>query len=231
MCLPDMKHSSNRELGIELLRLVSMFMIVSQHVLSASGGGGVLRLTEPFSVNWWIAWIWETVALQAVNCFGLVSGYALYDKKWNIKSYFQFWITVFAMNAILYTAMRFLNSHAFNLAEIIWKSIPWNSSLWYVDAYLGLLLIMPAINVIINEWWDRWELYFALAVIILVPLVYKVDYFITSKGYSALWLAVLYIMGGTASSVQRKTLSLPLLFVNSNRNNCHNRSAFYKSHS
>lgn len=231
MCLPDMKHSSNRELGIELLRLVSMFMIVSQHVLSASGGGGVLRLTEPFSVNWWIAWIWETVALQAVNCFGLVSGYALYDKKWNIKSYFQFWITVFAMNAILYTAMRFLNYHAFNLAEIIWKSIPWNSSLWYVDAYLGLLLIMPAINVIINEWWDRWELYFALAVIILVPLVYKVDYFITSKGYSALWLAVLYIMGGTASSVQRKTLSLPLLFVNSNRNNCHNRSAFYKSHS
>lgn len=189
-------NSSNRELGIELLRLVSMFMVVLLHVLSGSGGGGVLRCSEPFSQNWFAAWGCETVALQAVNVFGIISGFVQYGQKWSLKKYIHFWVTVFFMNILVFGGTNLCGWHQYSVFEMVHFSIPWCSELWYVKAYLGLLLVAPVLDMVIEKYWNVKSLYVVLCLIMLVPLIYKVDYFVIQRGSSMLWLAVLYIIGG-----------------------------------
>ena len=50
------KRKEERNIGIDLLRIVSMFMVVILHVL---GHGGILNATIPFSFNHNLLWILE----------------------------------------------------------------------------------------------------------------------------------------------------------------------------
>lgn len=65
-----------RNYGIDALRIVSMLMVVTLHVL---GHGGVLKIAE--SEKYWIVWFLEISAYCAVNCYALISGYVgVYSK-------------------------------------------------------------------------------------------------------------------------------------------------------
>ena len=64
--------SGERNYGIDLFRIVSMFMVVVLHVL---GQGGILDGTIGVAGNYETAWFLETAAYGAVNCYALISGY------------------------------------------------------------------------------------------------------------------------------------------------------------
>lgn len=188
---------SDRECGIEVLRLLSMLMIVTCHVLSGSGGGGVLRLSVPFSINWYIAWIWESIALQAVNCFGLISGYVQCERKWHLRKYAEFWLFVFITNLLVYLITGVIGwSQYSNIKQILVSSIPWKSNLWYVQAYLGLIILMPVLNLAIEKWSQKKSVLFVIAILSVVPLMYETDVFVVENGYSTVWLCILYLIGG-----------------------------------
>ena len=70
-----------RNMGVELFRIVSMILVVMLHVL---GHGGVYARTELLSDNYKVAWFMEAFAYCSVNCYALISGYA------NVKSGFKF---------------------------------------------------------------------------------------------------------------------------------------------
>ena len=67
-----------RNYGIDLLRIVSMIMIVTLHVL---GKGGVLKNTVPLSYRYEVAWFLETASYCAVNCYAINSGYVAVKSK------------------------------------------------------------------------------------------------------------------------------------------------------
>ena len=58
--------------GIDLLRMLSMFMIVCLHVLSQ--GGVMVRLLS-FPEPYYACWLLESACFCAVNIYGLISGY------------------------------------------------------------------------------------------------------------------------------------------------------------
>ena len=70
----DCQHAE-RNYGIDLLRLVSMYMVVILHVLAESG---VLSAQSLGTQS--VAWLLETAAYSAVNCFGMNSGYVSYRR-------------------------------------------------------------------------------------------------------------------------------------------------------
>ena len=59
-------------LGRDRLRMAAMFMVAVLHVL---GAGGVLNSATPLSPDYVTAWLLETAAFCAVNCYALLSGY------------------------------------------------------------------------------------------------------------------------------------------------------------
>lgn len=61
-----------RHSGIELARIVAMFLIVTMHV---NHPGGVLRNLIPFSKNYVVEWLVRCVSYCAVDCYALISGY------------------------------------------------------------------------------------------------------------------------------------------------------------
>lgn len=56
---------TERNIGIDLLKIVSMLMIVTLHML---GHGGVLDDMPPMSRCYQVAWLIEIACYGAVNC-------------------------------------------------------------------------------------------------------------------------------------------------------------------
>ena len=63
---------SERNYGIDLLRIICMVMIVIHHVLLH---GGILREVEWFCPQYKEAWFLEAGVFCAVNAYGIISGY------------------------------------------------------------------------------------------------------------------------------------------------------------
>ena len=76
------KTVKKRNANMELLRLLSMFMVVMLHAIGKSN-----LLNNPdvgINGNCIIAWILEAMSLCAVNVFILISGYFLIDSKFKL---------------------------------------------------------------------------------------------------------------------------------------------------
>ena len=61
-----------RNYGIDLLRMLAMWMVIILHILNK---GGVLSAAAPLSAGYEAAKLLEAGAYCAVNCYGLISGY------------------------------------------------------------------------------------------------------------------------------------------------------------
>lgn len=75
-----------RNYGIDLLRLVSMFLIVVLHSLSR----GALVGVSPFNIHYEVGFLIEALTYCAVNCFALISGYVGVDSKLNTEELYLF---------------------------------------------------------------------------------------------------------------------------------------------
>ena len=82
-----------RNYGIDLLKIVSMFMVVVLHVLRH---GGILE----------VAWVIEPLCLCAVNLFALTTGYLCIDKKFKFKNVINLWIWVLFYNVLFTLLIR-----------------------------------------------------------------------------------------------------------------------------
>lgn len=54
---------------------------------------------------------------------------------------------------------------------------------------------MPALNLVIERYWDKKELLVVCAKIAFLSLIYKLDLFLIANGYSTVWISLLYIVG------------------------------------
>ena len=96
--------SPNRNYGIDLLRLVSMLMVVTLHTL---GHGGVLNMAAERAAsgrvtNYAIAWLFEILAYGAVNIFVMITGYAYAKSKYKFSGLFVMWLQVFFYSLGIY---------------------------------------------------------------------------------------------------------------------------------
>ena len=87
-----------RIIGIEFLRIISMFFIVILHVL---GRGGILNNCELFSPNYFLAWLLEILAFCSVNCYGMISGYVGVNSNFKYSNIIKLWLQVLFYTLII----------------------------------------------------------------------------------------------------------------------------------
>ena len=82
-----------RNIYMDILKIISMFMVVLLHATNF----GIQNIKiEIGSINYFIVWIIRIFSMVAVNCFVLISGYFLCQKKENkeniLKKIIRLWV-------------------------------------------------------------------------------------------------------------------------------------------
>lgn len=195
--------TTQRDYGIDLLRIISMLMVPIVHVI---GQGGILAAAVPFSIQYESAWMLMSFVLVAVNCFILITGYVYYGKETKYYRLATLWIEVLFYSIIILLLFYFMFPADFGL-ESIWKNlIPTFytqgqfSRYWFFTAYVGMFLISPFVNIALKHFDKKQDLAAFLSLFIifsLLPTILNQDMaFNLNEGYSVLWFVVLYYTGG-----------------------------------
>lgn len=135
-----------RQSNIELLRIVSMLMVLAVHVDGASLGlpdpkGDIASLT--------VRDIWrivvEIVAIIGVNCFTMISGYFGIRLRWRGLLSFLFQCVFYSVGIYTAVAIAFPGQFSWKGWLESWMVLT-HTDLWYVPAYFGLMLLSPVLN-------------------------------------------------------------------------------------
>lgn len=186
---------SKRICGIDLLKIVSMFMIVVLHVL---GKGGILNNAPDGSSQYYIAWFLESAAFCSVNCFALATGYLMSQHKFKYRRIINLWIIVQAYNIVFFVIDVFVFKSAITPTQTNVFLPVLSNEYWYLTAYFCLFFFIPFLNKLIDSL-NKKQYYilivtgFLLFCFAYIPLCK--DVFELSYGYSAWWLMYLYLVG------------------------------------
>lgn len=187
-----------RDLGIDVLRIVSASYVIIIHIL---GFGGILGNIQDGSLKQYAALFLYYWAFCAVNIFGIISGYAGYtdkDKPVNFRRYLMLWLEVVFYNVLItlvsyrlvpeYDGMRSLSVCFFPVSKRLH---------WYFTAYTALFPLMPLLNAGVRNCSDK-TLFQLLAFILFVfaPLeTFYAPFKCSWGGYSFVWVLLLYLIG------------------------------------
>ncbi|MGT2959053.1 hypothetical protein A9Q68_06175 [Streptococcus bovimastitidis] len=184
--------------GLDLLRIISMFMIVVTHVL---GKGGLRSEVDGQSDSYFIVtWIIQVLVYGAVNCYALISGYVGCKSKYKYSKLANIWLQVFFYT---FTITLLFALAGFPVTLLNWRQAFFpivSGQYWYMSAYFALLIFMPMINGGLKSLTDK-QLH---NLVILMGFVFsllpalmnnRVAEFSLSKGFEMTWLVILYIVG------------------------------------
>lgn len=195
--------STKRNYGIDLLRMVSMFLIVILHTL---GHGGLLNALEVNSLSYHLAWILETAAYCAVNCYAMISGYVGWRGRLKISNLLILWIQVAFYCLIFKLAESWCAGAPITLDLILEGLTPVSgNAYWYFTAYCGMFFFAPLVNAAVAHL-PRQQFLLATAGLLVLFSVYPTldhtDIFETGWGYHALWLLTIYAVGAYLGKYQ-----------------------------
>ncbi|HFV0774425.1 TPA: acyltransferase [Streptococcus agalactiae] len=228
---------SGRHYGLDLLRIISMFMIVITHVL---GKGGLRSSVEGHADSYFIVtWIIQVLVYGAVNCYALISGYVGINSRYRYSKLLSIWAQVFFYTFTI-TALFAITGHEVTLLN--WRDAFFpivSGQYWYITAYFGLLVFMPVINNGLNALTDKQLkqlvfmpvinnglnaltdkqlkqlvlLMFIIFSILPAVLNNRVPEFSLSKGFEMTWLLILYIIGAYLKRIDLNIFKTSYLLI------------------
>ena len=192
-----MKNESVRKSNIELLRIVSMFMILTHHYVVNSG------IMEGFgagstSINYIFLALFGMWGKTGVNIFIMISGYFMCRSKLTLKRYckvlFEFLFYLF----VIYFTLLFMGYEVFNASRIndllfgIFKYA--NASGNFVGSFFMFYLFIPFINKYIEHLTQREFRKFILFLLFIFTILSTVfnNVFVFGEIF---WFITVYFIG------------------------------------
>lgn len=87
-----------RNYGIDLLRLVLMYMVCMLHTL---GQGGILGVCQAGTVEYKAFWFLEILSYCAVDGFAIISGYMAVDRPRKYEKLVDMWFQAFFYSFVI----------------------------------------------------------------------------------------------------------------------------------
>ncbi|MCM1068099.1 MAG: acyltransferase [Muribaculaceae bacterium] len=185
-----------RQSGMELLRIVSMLMVLGVHIDGASlglpdpeGDWGALSARDV----WQLAF--ESLCIIGVNCFTLISGY--FGIRLSARGVVALLFECVFYSVGLYTLGMIVKPSACTLTGWFesWLVLS-HTDLWYVPAYFGLMLLSPFINAGLDRLTPRataWIVGAIVAFNVWSGWVWQGSF--NPSGYTVMQLVMVYIIG------------------------------------
>lgn len=134
-----------RQSNFELLRIVSMLMIIAHHF---SYHGGFSFAPQELSVN--AVWINSLLPIGkiGVDIFVLISGYFLSkSSKLTVKKIAKFWGQLLFYSAFIYIIFVLIQKEEWSVKALLSSFIP----RWFASTYFYMFLLSPLLNKIIDS--------------------------------------------------------------------------------
>lgn len=190
-------NNTQRNIGIDLLKIVSMFMIIILHLL---GHGGIISSSKPLSVQHYSAWLLEVTVFCSVNCYALISGYVNCGRNHKHSNIVYLLFQVLFYTVIITILFVIFNRKTVSRLDLLKAIIPFGyGTYWYFSAYFCLFFMFPYLNRILFSFSKETLKKMIGTMIVLLsilPTLFHYDFPKTYNGYSFLWLMLMYIVGG-----------------------------------
>ena len=173
-----------RNYGIDLLRIVSMFMVVVLHVI---GNGGMLYTDTGNMTTSRIIWFIYIFCFCAVNCYALISGYVGYKSKFKFANIITLWLQVFFYTFSINLGFWILGWQEFSFSSLKSAFLPaLNKEYWYFTAYFIMYMFIPILNLTLEKF-NKKQMSVILGLgfifLSLFPTFLMEDSFLTNKGF------------------------------------------------
>lgn len=194
-----------KNIGIELLRIICMFMILGLHF---NMHGNVLsQLNKLTNFNSFFILMLECIFIVAVNVFVLISGYNMHSKKFKKERIIKLLIKVWVINLIMCLIMYFTGNISLNIKNLLYFILPFTlQEYWFVNAYIYLIILVPFINALIKNI-DKKKFNYLLLILLvfnsILSCMPNVTVILTS-GYSVIWFINVYLIGAYISKYSLK---------------------------
>ena len=203
-----------RESNIELLRIISIIMIIFYHFFYHTGilvnSTGNLHLVSRLIVS---------LIVIHVNLFILISGYFGYKSKFKISKLLSlnnaiwFYVVIFTLIGLLFLGINYNNT------ELLKAFLPITfNDYWFMTNFLLLYLLSPFINKLIgvlNKKKHLSLLIICFIVFSILPTYTSQEFFMVGHGYSLYHFIFLYLIGAYLGkySINIKNSYLLLIFL------------------
>lgn len=188
-----------RDSNIELLRIVSMIMIIVHHFELFAGCSNIGNL----SLNSYVEIMIYSLGKLGVNIFVIISGYFLINSQFNIKKVIKLWLQIFFYSVSIMIILKMLNIVNFNNRETVKYFLPISyKKYWFASTYMYLYMIFPFLNKFAHSI-DK-KTYKVLLILLTImfsgiySVIYKSNSFETGTGTfeTLAWFIFLYMLAG-----------------------------------
>ena len=134
-----------RNYGVDLLRLVLMYMVCMLHTL---GHGGILYATEAGTIKFKVFWLMEIFSYCAVNGFAIISGYMSTDRPQKYEKLVDMWFQAFFYSFVISVLLTVAggNIEVTKKEVISWAMPVAYDKFWYFTAFFALFFTIPILN-------------------------------------------------------------------------------------
>lgn len=186
-----------RKTGVELLRIISMLMIICLHYLSK--GGALVRPADSMTINGYIAWLVEAFCLVAVNVYVLISGYFATEKSATVQKTIKIWIQVFFYNLVIGMIAIILGAQTIDLYAIIDLLFPViTEQYWFATSFILLSLLAPFMQkgaVTMDKKSFGYSILFLLIFDSISKTILPMQLPWDKAGYDVIWFLCVYLTG------------------------------------
>lgn len=189
--------AKKRLIGIDVMKSLSMFMVVALHMIFH---GGLLQVDFSDAASLGVTCGLESLCIGAVDCFAIASGFLCYGARNRYGRLVSLWLKVVFWSVLITLVLFMVDVIPFSAQTLALSFFPvLTGSYWYISSYVGLFVLIPVLNAAVYAL-DGRKTFFAIAPLFIVFsllgfLTLNDDPFGLVRGYSTLWLAFLYLLG------------------------------------
>ena len=189
------KNKKERNVAIEILRILAMILIIFQHFMEYGGIKEGTVIGDPMYP--FVYYMYGLVQI-AVNCYILISGYFLVTSKFKFKKLLVLWIEVVFYALFLYLLSVVSGHYEFSVKTFASCFVPVATGrYWFVTIYFGMYLLSPFLNIAIRAMNKSKHAKFNILLLILFSMWTTFPIFKgmnVNGGWSIAWFVVLYFI-------------------------------------
>ncbi|MDE5766404.1 MAG: acyltransferase [Clostridia bacterium] len=184
---------SLRQSNFEILRIISMLMIIGHHVAMHGGYSSV----ESVVISDYIIRLFTIGGKLGVNIFVLISGYFLINSKFKIKKALTIFAQVFFYSVLISSIFLIFGKVQFSKDLLLSMLLPISLNVWwFVSIYFITYCLSPFLNILVKNCGQKLHLiliFFLLVVQCIVNNVLGVAHLSNVAWFITLYLISAYI--------------------------------------